>query len=80
MSETPETPEVETTEAEIPVETTDLSVEVEKWKSLSRKNEQQAKANAAAAKELEELAGLLRLFARTASNSLLSKPGLADMA
>jgi hypothetical protein len=28
---------------------------VEKWKSLSRKNEQQAKANAAAAKELDEL-------------------------
>lgn len=55
MSDNPETPEVEATETETPVETTDLSVEVEKWKSLSRKNEQQAKANAAAAKELEEL-------------------------
>ena len=28
---------------------------VDKWKSLSRKNEQQAKANLAAAKELEEI-------------------------
>jgi hypothetical protein len=34
--------------------TVDLASEVEKWKSLSRKNEQQAKANAQAAKELEE--------------------------
>lgn len=33
---------------------TDLVAEVEKWKALSRKNEQQAKANAQAAKELEE--------------------------
>lgn len=37
------------------VETTDLNSEVEKWKALSRKNEAQAKANAQAAKELEEL-------------------------
>jgi len=36
-------------------ETVDLSAELEKWKTLSRKNEQQAKANAAAAKELDEL-------------------------
>ena len=36
-------------------ETVDLSAELEKWKTLSRKNEQQAKANAAAAKELEDL-------------------------
>lgn len=36
-------------------ETVDLSAEVEKWKALSRKNEQQAKANANAAKELESL-------------------------
>jgi len=36
-------------------ETVDLSAELDKWKTLSRKNEQQAKANAAAAKELEEL-------------------------
>jgi hypothetical protein len=48
---------IETTEALEPevVETTDLNAEVEKWKSLSRKNEAQAKANAQAAKELEEL-------------------------
>jgi hypothetical protein len=32
----------------------DLAAEVEKWKSLSRKNEQAAKSNAAAAKKLEE--------------------------
>jgi hypothetical protein len=36
-------------------ETEKLQAEVEKWKSLSRKNEQQAKANIAAAKELEEI-------------------------
>jgi hypothetical protein len=35
--------------------TGDLAAEVEKWKSLSQKNEQRAKANATAAKELEEL-------------------------
>lgn len=33
----------------------DLEAEVEKWKELSRKNEERAKANAGAAKELEEL-------------------------
>jgi hypothetical protein len=32
-----------------------LKAEVDKWKSLSRKNEQQAKTNLAAAKELEEI-------------------------
>lgn len=36
-------------------ETVDLASEVEKWKALSRKNEQQAKANAQAAKELDAL-------------------------
>lgn len=36
-------------------ETDKLQAEVDKWKSLSRKNEQQAKANLAAAKELEEI-------------------------
>jgi hypothetical protein len=36
-------------------ETEKLQAEVDKWKSLSRKNEQQAKANIAAAKELEEI-------------------------
>lgn len=45
---------IESTE-EQPTETVDLTSEVEKWKTLSRKNEAQAKANAAAAKELEEL-------------------------
>lgn len=34
---------------------TDSTAEVEKWKALARKNEERAKANAAAAKELEEL-------------------------
>lgn len=55
MTDTPETPEVTETQTDATVETTDLASEVEKWKSLSRKNEQQAKANAQAAKELEEL-------------------------
>ena len=59
MSETETiTPEVEAVESDVPVEATetvDLSAELEKWKTLSRKNEQQAKANAAAAKELDEL-------------------------
>lgn len=55
MSETPETLEATETQTDATVETTNLSSEVEKWKSLSRKNEQQAKANAQAAKELEEL-------------------------
>lgn len=36
-------------------ETDTLKAEVDKWKSLSRKNEQQAKANNAAAKELETI-------------------------
>jgi hypothetical protein len=35
--------------------TGDLTQEVEKWKAMSRKNEEKAKANAAAAKELEAL-------------------------
>jgi hypothetical protein len=52
-TENAEVIETSATETET-VETTDLSAEVEKWKSLSRKNEQQAKANAQAAKELEE--------------------------
>lgn len=34
---------------------TDPAAEVEKWKALARKNEERAKANAAAAKELEKL-------------------------
>ena len=46
---------VESPEIVKETETVDLSAELEKWKTLSRKNEQQAKANAAAAKELDEL-------------------------
>jgi hypothetical protein len=42
-------------QAEQTTSTPDLASEVEKWKSLSRKNEQQAKANAAAARRLEEI-------------------------
>lgn len=49
VTETPETPDTEVSEMD------KLQAEVEKWKSLSRKNEQQAKANVAAAKELEEI-------------------------
>jgi len=52
--ETEDTQETETVEKDESA-TEDLKSEVEKWKSLSRKNEQQAKANAQAAKELEEL-------------------------
>lgn len=49
--EVEETVELETEETE----TVDLASELEKWKNLSRKNEQQAKANAQAARELDEL-------------------------
>lgn len=55
MADETETTQVEETKAEESTETVNLNAEVEKWKSLSRKNEQQAKANAQAAKELEEL-------------------------
>lgn len=46
-----------TTTPEPPAETTetDVTAELEKWKSLARKQEDRAKANAAAAKELEAL-------------------------
>lgn len=47
--------EIEPTDDVTETETVDLSAEVDKWKALSRKNEQQAKANAQAAKELEQL-------------------------
>jgi uncharacterized membrane protein YqiK len=49
--ETLEAETVETPEAE----TVDWKAEAEKWKELSRKTERQAKANALAAKELEEI-------------------------
>lgn len=50
-----ETTDVVETETSELSETDKLQAEVDKWKSLSRKNEQQAKANLAAAKELEEI-------------------------
>lgn len=57
--ETTEAPEIveDSTETEAPElsEMDQLKAEVDKWKSLSRKNEQQAKANLAAAKELDEI-------------------------
>jgi len=46
-----ETSETEATETEAP----DLAAEVEKWKTLSKKNEARAKENSAAAKRLAEL-------------------------
>ena len=50
------TTEAEATEATTPESEMDtLRAELDKWKSMSRKNEQQAKANAQAAKELEEI-------------------------
>jgi hypothetical protein len=53
-TEAPETTEVETEATELS-EMEKLKAEVDKWKSLSRKNEQQAKSNMTAAKELEEI-------------------------
>lgn len=53
--ETTEAPEAEAVETPELSEMDKLQAEVDKWKSLSRKNEQQAKANMAAAKELEEI-------------------------
>lgn len=56
-----ETEAEETTAEAVETETPELSemdklkAEVDKWKSLSRKNEQQAKSNMTAAKELEEI-------------------------
>ena len=57
LETTDATNELETTESDAPElsETEQLKAEIDKWKSLSRKNEQQAKANIAAAKELEEI-------------------------
>lgn len=49
------TPEnVPTPEPEV-VDTVDLAAELDKWKANARKNEERAKANATAAKELEQL-------------------------
>lgn len=44
-----------TTTTETATDTVDLAAELEKWKSLSKKNEERAKTNAKAAAELEEL-------------------------
>lgn len=62
QTENPEIAEVEETEAVAPEteapelsEMDTLKAEVDKWKSLSRKNEQQAKANSQAAKELDDI-------------------------
>lgn len=53
---TTETVTTVTTEAAtVETDATDLSAEVEKWKALARKNEDRAKANAAAQKELDAL-------------------------
>jgi signal recognition particle GTPase len=56
----PETLDAPDTGTDTPTEPTDTvepgqQAEVEKWKATSRKHEERAKANAAAAKELEEL-------------------------
>jgi wobble nucleotide-excising tRNase len=56
--ETPETDaELQSADTEVSElsEMEQLKAEVDKWKSLSRKNEQQAKSNMAAAKELEDI-------------------------
>lgn len=51
-----ENTEIEATDEQSDVsETEKLQAEIDKWKSLSRKNEQQAKSNMAAVKELEEI-------------------------
>jgi hypothetical protein len=51
----PSTPETGTDPKTPAKPETDLAAEVEKWKALSRKNEEQAKANAEAARRLAEL-------------------------
>lgn len=51
----PTTEPVVETPAEPVVETPDHTTEVEKWKALSRKNEQRAKENEAKAKRLDEI-------------------------
>lgn len=75
-SEVPETVDAQTETPELS-EAEKLKAEVDKWKSLSRKNEQQAKANLAAAKELEEikksqLSDTERLIAETKEQTALS--------
>lgn len=55
LNETNEDLDIPSDEGSALTEMDQLKAEVDKWKSLSRKNEQQAKANLAAAKELEEI-------------------------
>tara|TARA_R110000851_G_scaffold10056_1_gene36738 strand:- start:1313 stop:1891 length:579 start_codon:yes stop_codon:yes gene_type:complete len=54
VADTEENTQPETTDQET-TETVDLESEVEKWKTLSKKNEQMARANKDAAKELDAL-------------------------
>lgn len=55
MSETTVEPvEVETTDTDVVTPDADVSLEVEKWKQLARKNEQRAKENADKAKRFDE--------------------------
>lgn len=51
----PDTGTTDTTDTTTEGTGTDLAAEVEKWKSLARRHEERAKANAGAVKELEEL-------------------------
>jgi hypothetical protein len=55
MSESSTVTEPTTTEAPEATETVDWQAEAEKWKGLSRKQEERAKANATAAQELKKL-------------------------
>jgi hypothetical protein len=75
--DTAETQEVSDAPTQELTETEKLQAEVDKWKSLSRKNEQQAKANMAAAKELDEirksqLTDTERLIEQTKTETALS--------
>lgn len=54
-NEAPETADDTSTAASLTDMGSDLQAELDKWKSLARKHEDRAKANSAAAKELEQL-------------------------
>ena len=55
QTETVTTQPAESATTEMAEQPEDQAAEVEKWKSLARKNEERAKANAAAAKKLREV-------------------------
>ncbi|WP_333770938.1 hypothetical protein, partial [Streptomyces sp. IBSBF 2435] len=55
-------------------EATDMAAEVEKWKALSRQNEQRAKDNAAAAQKLQEIEDA----AKTEAQRLADRATAAD--